>query len=252
MSNFTYSIDKSQAIPLFVQLRSIIRSQIDSGQLEPHDQLPSERELSQMYDISRQTVRLAINELVTQGVLYRQPGKGTYVAPPKVIQDLLHVTSFTKLILDWGKAASVKVISCNREKAPPFVQRLLEVGENQDVVKFERVRLIDTERVAIHRSYIPIEFGELLLKEPAQSFSLIDYINREAGVEITHSEETMEPTIANAYEAKILQIPEGAPLQLITGHLIANNQQPVECHKSLYRGDKFRFSFKGIMNLPTK
>lgn len=250
MNEFPHSIDKSQAIPLFVQLRSIIRSQIDNGQLFPYDQLPSERELGQQYGISRQTVRLAINELVTQGILYRQPGKGTYVAPPKVIQDLLHVTSFTKMILDWGKTTSVKVISCNREHALPFVQRLLEVDKNAHVIKFERVRFIDSDPVAIHRSYVPIEFGKALLNGPVQSFSLIDYINRKAGVEITHSEEAMEPTIANAYEAELLQIPEGAPLQLITGHLIAHNQQPVECHKSLYRGDKFKFSFKGIMNLP--
>ena len=121
-------IDKINSIPLFVQLKSYIRSQIDSGQLKPHDKLPSERELGEMNDISRQTVRLAINELVTQGLLYRQAGKGTYAAPKKVTQDLLHVTSFTRLILNWGKTTAVQIVSCEVETALPFVQRLLQGG----------------------------------------------------------------------------------------------------------------------------
>jgi len=77
-------LDKSTPIPLYFQLKEIIKDKIDSGKLKPGDILPSERELSQVYQISRPTIRQALKELVNEGLLYREKGKGTYVSKPKI------------------------------------------------------------------------------------------------------------------------------------------------------------------------
>jgi len=240
-----FKIDRSKPAPLFVQVKNIITKWINSGALSTHDRIYSERELSNMYDISRQTVRQAINELVLKGVLYRQPGKGTYVAPQKVTQDLLHVTSFTQMILDWGKTTTAETVTCEKKVAPPFARDLLSLDLDLMVVEYIRVRLVDEEPAAIHRSYIPAKLGESLRLEKNESPSLIQYLGESEGKKVTHSEEKMEPTVANKYEAELLDIEQGFPLQLITGRLLTDEDEPVECHKSLYRGDKFQFAFEG-------
>jgi GntR family transcriptional regulator len=242
------SLDKSSAVPLYCQLKNLIISQIDSDQLKPHQQLPSERELSERSEISRHTVRQAVNELVTQGILYRQPGKGTYVAPHKITQDLLHVTSFTQLILDWGKTSAVRLICCHVVPPPAFVMRLLDLGPDIPVINFERVRLVDREPVALHKSYVPYDIGQPLLNLSLDSESLLGLLANECGVVLTRSQETMEPTVADAYEAQLLKIEPGAPLQLITGRLLTDAGRAAECHKSVYRGDIFQFAFEGVLD----
>jgi GntR family transcriptional regulator len=242
------SVDKSSSVPLYYQLKNLILDQIDTGRLGRDDQLPSEREIGDLYGISRHTVRQAINELVLQGILYRAPGKGTYVAPRKVIQDLLHVTSFTQMILDWGKSTSVRAISSDVVPAPPFVSRLLNLPANAKAFQFERLRIVDREPVALHRSYVPEDIAQPLLAVSLDSQSLLGLLADECGVRIVHSQETMEPTIADRYEAELLNVKQGAPLQLITGRLLSDVGHPVECHKSLYRGDKFQFAFEGVLD----
>jgi GntR family transcriptional regulator len=241
-------IDRNSPEPLFVQLKNMLIARIESGELQPHERIHSERELGEMYNISRQTVRLGINELVLQGLLYRQPGKGTYVAPQKVTQDLLKVTSFTQLILDWGRTTSAEVLSCAEVPVPPFAQQLLQVDKQARVIEYTRLRLVDDQPAAIHRSYIPYPLGVDLLNCEGPAISLVDFLNRRNGLRITHSEETMEPTIADPYEAETLQVKKGAPLQLIRGRLLSEEDWPVECHKSLYRGDKFQFAFEGRLD----
>lgn len=238
-------IDRNSPEPLFVQLKNLLLTRIESGDLQPNDRIPSERELSDRYEISRQTVRLSINELVLQGLLYRQPGKGTYVAPQKVTQDLLHVTSFTQLILDWGRTTSAEILSCAKVAVPPFARQLLKLDQGAVVIEYVRVRIVDDQPAAIHRSYIPYYLGAPLLGREGPAVSLLDFLNHQTGIRITHSEEKMEPTVADVYEAETLKVKVGAPLQLIRGRLLSEEDRPVECHKSLYRGDKFQFSFEG-------
>lgn len=247
----TMSIDKNSSIPLFVQLKQHITNQIDGKQWKPGDQLPSERELSEMFSISRQTVRMAINELVLQGVLQRQSGKGTYVSPEKVTQDLLHVTSFNRMLLDWGKSTSFQKISCDLVAAPAFVQRLLNVPAGTEVIQFLRVRGVENEPMALHRSYIRMDMGITFEDVESTTDSLIDMLNQHGRYRIVRSQETMEPTIADPYEAQLLGVRPGAPLQLITGHLLDASGEPIECHKSLYRGDKFQFAFEGVFDRVT-
>lgn len=241
-------VNKASSIPLYYQLKNLILDQIEAGHLHTDDQLPSEREISALYEISRQTVRQAINELVLQGFLYRTPGKGTYVAPRKLTQDLLHVTSFTQMILDWGKSTSVRAISSNFQPAPPFVCRLLDIPQNAQVFCFERIRIVDQEPAALHRSYIPGDIAKPLANISLDSQSLMGLLASECSVRIVKSEEKMEPTIADPYESELLNIKQGSPLQLITGHLLDDTDRAVECHKSLYRGDKFQFAFEGVLD----
>lgn len=90
------ALDKSSPIPLYYQLAELIRERIQSGELKPGDQLPSERDLSEQVAISRMTVRQAVAYLVREGTLVVKPGVGTFVAEPKLTYDALHLLGFTE------------------------------------------------------------------------------------------------------------------------------------------------------------
>jgi GntR family transcriptional regulator len=140
-----------------------------------------------------------------------------------------------------------KVIS-----APPFAARLLEVQPRSDVLYLERIRLADGDPVALHKSYVPHDFGVSLLQISLDSQSLLGLLASYCRVTIARSQETMEPTVADDYEAQLLKVKSGAPLQLITGRLLTDTGHSVECHKSVYRGDRFSFAFEGVLDrVPT-
>src|SRR5215211_5088863 len=87
---------KSGPLPRYYQLKEIIRERIRSGEWATGSPIPSERELCARYGISRMTARQSITELVNEGLLYREQGKGTYVGRPKIAQQLLSLTGFTE------------------------------------------------------------------------------------------------------------------------------------------------------------
>src|SRR5690349_19645318 len=111
--------------PLYDQLKEILRQEIAKGAYRPEEQLPSETQLVQRYNISRTTVRQALNDLVNEGILYRRQGKGTFVAPPKIEQELVRLTDFVEDMAQAGLNPSSKVISLTEEAASPEVAATL-------------------------------------------------------------------------------------------------------------------------------
>ena len=90
------TLERSNPLPLYYQLKEVLKHQIRAGHLAPHTAIPSEPELVSNYHVSRATVRQALSELVHEGLLYRQHGKGTFVCEPRIQKTLSELTSFTE------------------------------------------------------------------------------------------------------------------------------------------------------------
>lgn len=237
-------IDRNSPIPLHHQLREMIVEAIDSGELARQSRLPSERELGKELGLSRHTVRQTINELVLLGVLTRRQGKGTYVAPHKVTQRLSGLGSFTEMLRGEVENASLRTLACRWETAGRWVGDAIGVSRGERVVSFRRVRLGDGVPIAMLSSYLPPQVGGALLRAAEPPESLFAFLERVLGIELGHSEEVLEPTVADEYEAGVLGVQPGAPLQLIRGRVYSTAGVVVECHKTLYRGDRFSFAFR--------
>src|SRR5258708_26715588 len=97
------TLERSNPLPLYYQLKEVLRQQIRAGHLEPHAAIPSEPELVASYHVSRATVRQALNELVHEGLLYRQHGKGTFVCEPRIQHTLSELPSFSDEVKRRGK-----------------------------------------------------------------------------------------------------------------------------------------------------
>lgn len=215
---------------------------IESGQLTPGDRVPSERELTEQFGVSRMTARQALRELESQGYLYRVQGKGTFVASPKLEQPLVGLTSFTEDMRRRGLAPGARVLAAGEVEADRKVARLLGLSEGQRVFRLERLRLADGQPMALEIAHIPAAICPGLESESFADVSLYRFLWERCGLLLVRAAQSMESVPASAYEAEMLGVDEGAPLLLLERLCFDGRGRAVEFVRSLYRGDRYRFT----------
>ncbi|CAM3788869.1 GntR family transcriptional regulator [Mesobacillus zeae] len=233
-------IDKSSPLPIYYQLEELIKKQIETGELEPGDALPSEREYSETYQISRMTVRQAVNQLVQNGMLYRQQGKGTFVAERKIEKQLLGLTSFTEDMQGRGVQTSSDVVEFNIVLANAYIAGQMQLKKKDPVYEIKRIRLAENTPMAYEITYLPATLLNGLTKEAAAQ-SIYRYIEQHLNSPIGQAKQTIEASAADDVEAEYLQIAKGSPILLIERNTRLKDGTPVELAKSVYRADRYKF-----------
>lgn len=228
-------------LPLYIQLHNIFHEQIKNGVLLPGDQLPSERELSERFKMSRMTVRQALNQLVTKGLLSRIQGKGTFVAQPKITQMLWKLTSFTEDMISRNLKPGSKVI----EKETIYADRKLAEVFDLDpldlrLVKFRRLRTADGEPIAIETTHLDYhKFSDILEKD--LSGSLYELLRNDYNISFGKASQSIEAGEARPLEARLLQIHEKSPMLIIERVSYNHQDEVIEFVSSCYRADKYKF-----------
>jgi len=134
-------IDPANIIPKYYQLANIIRQEIDNGDYDPHDAILSERQLEKQYNLSRPTIRQAINLLERQGYVYRIHGKGTFVSPPKLQKGLLELTSFSEDMRSRGLTPGQKILAFGYVRPDKKTAQHLEItNPDQKVLRIKQQR----------------------------------------------------------------------------------------------------------------
>src|SRR5690554_3980081 len=142
------TLDRDSTVPLYIQLKEHLRTQIEQGHYAAGARIPSERELAQAFHVSRMTARQALQLLATDGFIASRVGKGTFVLKPRIDQELLLLTSFTEDIRQRGMVPHSRVIVAAIEPADQEVAKKLQISEGTDVVFLSRVRMADEEPIA--------------------------------------------------------------------------------------------------------
>ncbi|MGY3717723.1 GntR family transcriptional regulator [Sutcliffiella cohnii] len=232
-------INKRSPLPIYYQLETYIKNLIESGQLNPGDSLPSEREYAERFEISRMTVRQAINSLVQSGLLYRKKGSGTYVAEKKLEQKLQGLTSFSEDMKNRGMKASSTIIKFEEIEATPLIANELRLKESSKIYEIMRVRHADDEPMAIEINYMlpTIVSG---LTEDVLTKSTYAFFEA-SGLYIEHATQIIETAKATNYQAQLLNINENDSLLLIQRKTYLQDGTPLEFVKSYYRGDRYKF-----------
>ncbi|NHM32384.1 GntR family transcriptional regulator [Neobacillus terrae] len=236
-------INKQSPIPIYHQLESFLKEQIENGTLLPDEMIPSEREYAERYEISRMTVRQAINNLVSEGFLYRQKGKGTFVSKKKIEQDLEGLTGFTEDMLARRMTPSSRLLSFKIIPADIEVSGQLKIAQQNHVYEIVRVRLADGIPMALETTYVPADIVPGLTEENSNR-SLYEYIEKNSSHHISEAHQEIEATAARGSEAELLEIAVGAPVLLIMRTASLDNGTPFEFVKSIYRADRYRFIHK--------
>ncbi|RSL35263.1 GntR family transcriptional regulator [Salibacterium salarium] len=236
-------IDKTSPLPIYYQIQEMIRRKIESNEWEPGDMLPSERIFAENYDVSRMTVRQAVTELVNEGLLRREKGKGTFVLEPKIEQTLQGLTSFTEDMRKRGLKPGSKLLQYSVSAPSLKVAEMLQMKDNKQIYEIKRIRLADEVPMALETTYINKELvGEL--PQDIENHSLYYILETEKGLKLGNGEQTFESSLARQEEADYLDIQVGDPVLLIKRLTYLEDGTLFEYVKSVYRGDRYKFTIK--------
>lgn len=232
------SVSKASPIPLYYQVESDVRNRIESAEWRPGAQIPTETRLCSLYGTSRVTIRQAISKLVTDGLLVRERGRGTFVREPRITGGGRTLTSFTEEIAKLGLKAGSRVLSLNVKHCPGEVARRLQIEEGSDVVSVRRLRLSDGHPLAIQTAYLPAGRFPGLETFDLADRSLYSTLAEVFDVHPTEAEETFEvgPILGN--DARLLGVRAGAcgfRAERVTFDVLG----PFELAESLLRGDRY-------------
>jgi GntR family transcriptional regulator len=239
-------IDPNDFLPRYSQLANILREQIVQGKVQAHQPIPAERQLEEIYSVSRTTIRQAIDLLVRQGYLYREHGKGTFVSPQKLQKGISELTSFTEDMQRRGIAPGQKILEMGMVQPPENVRAHLEHPESAGpVLLVERLRLGDGVPMGLQTSYTILPEGQTITQEELERTGSIYLLLQEKFHLIpTDADETLEVTLATRREASLLQIKAGSPLLLSERTTYSQYRRVMEFVKILYRGDRYRYLAK--------
>jgi len=239
-------IDPYNALPKYYQLVNILKKKIDKGELVENEAIPSERELEELYNISRTTIRQAISILIRQGYIYSEHGKGTFVSPQKLQKGILELTSFSEDMRNRGLEPGQVILEMGRIKPPGEVVERLELPPaTQSVIKIERIRLGNNIPMGIQDSYLALSEEQSISREELQrTGSIYAILQEKYNIIPKEAEETLEVTVATQHEAELLQVSEGSPLLLSERILWSQYRQAVEFVKILYRGDRYKYTVR--------
>lgn len=227
--------------PLYIQLKDSLVTDIESGQYGAHQRLPSERELADRFQVSRMTARQALLQLARDGVIYTRVGKGTFVAEPKIDQQLRALTGFTQDVRARGGQPSSRVLETCVSAAAPEIAAVLRLAPGADVIKLARLRLADSLPLAIETAYLPFSLCPTLLHHDFSSVSLYHVLESECKMTLVEAEQTIEAALAEPREIELLELTPPAAVMRIQRLTFTDNGVPVEYVQSTYRGDRYKF-----------
>lgn len=238
-------INKTVPIPLYFQLKQLILSEIKEGSYKSGEMIPTEKEISDAFQISRTTVRQAITELVQEGWLYRVKSKGTFVSQPKISQEYIcKIESFNDQIYRLGMTPSTEVLELKAlegTEVEEAVLKALELTEQEKVIFLYRRRMADGEPIVTTKTYVPYTECEFLMERDLRTEQLYSILADREETRIFRIERTVEAIEAAAEDAKLLDLKRGKPIQsfISTGYNAFG--KPIEYTLARYRGDRNKF-----------
>lgn len=227
--------------PLYLKMVETLELTIRDAMVA-HERLPSERELSEDFNVSRITVRQALKELEARGLIYKLQGKGTFVSSIENVKtDLASTYSFTDQMKQLGKQPKTTILSFEKVSVTPYLASYLNMDVGSDVYELERLRLADGLPLMFERTYMPVTPFEGLSQELLSRKPLYDIFAQDFEQKIRTAEEEFAASIALDYEAELLDIPKGSAVLHITRRTYNDKNVMIEFTFSIARADQFRY-----------
>ena len=246
MLNETKTIDKNIPVPLYYQLKELILEAINENKYTAGDVIPTEKEISSYYQISRTTVRQAIGELVQEGILYRVKSKGTFVAEPKIKQeDISKIQSFNDEILHRGMTPSTEVLQfrvLEGEEIPAEVIEAFQLSAEEKVIFLHRKRMADGRPIVHSKTFLPYALCSKVFQYDLNKERLYSILDMSDETRIHHLDRTIEAVEAGTEDAKLLEMEKKKPIQYIRSVGYNSFGKVIEYTMSRYRGDRNQFT----------
>ncbi|HEX2621864.1 MAG TPA: GntR family transcriptional regulator [Phototrophicaceae bacterium] len=236
-------IDRSSPIPLYFQLKRILLEKIQRGEWKHGELIPGEHELEDTYQLSRTTVRQTLNELVIEGYLVRQRGRGTFIAQPKVAFDPAKRLELNEYMEQQGYVLGWRLIDQQMIPAPLFVTLALDLPEGAPVLCLRRQRLASEEVIGYHTAYLPQAYTDHVDPELICVGESLHYIHTLAALKDARLERTLHATLSDKADAEFLKLGKNAPVLHMERRVLATNDTPIEYMVARFSGERFKYRF---------
>jgi GntR family transcriptional regulator len=228
-------------VPLYTQVKENLRERILDGSYPAHARLPAESELSTIFGVSRITVRQALSDLQKEGVIFKIPGKGTFVAKPKAFQQLTQLEGFGEAMSRMGYEIYNQVTSHKIIAAPPHVAQQLKLPPGSEVTEIKRVRHLNREPVSLEVTYLPPDIGERLLREDLASRDIFLILENDYGIALGRADLQVDAILVDETLAHALRVEQGSAVLRIERLTHRADGAPLDFEYLYFRGDAFQY-----------
>ncbi len=233
------TIDRYSKLPFYQQLYEILRGKILRGDWQPGDMIPPESELIDSYQVSRNTVRQVLDMLVNEGLIYRQRGRGSFVAHPTLEQTMTRIVSFTEDMRQRGFNPGTRVLSATLISAEDDIADKLQVPPGEQLACLRRLRLADGEPMSIEVSCLVLRYCPEILQHDYAQQPLREVLEKDYGIRIASAKQVIQAILAPTELADLLEIKPHAALLFIERISHSQGRIPVEFLRIYYRADRY-------------
>jgi DNA-binding GntR family transcriptional regulator len=233
-------LDTNAQLPLYLQLKEILKNKINAGEYPENTKIPAEPELTENYGVSRITVRKAVEELVEEGYLIKKQGKGTFVNHHKVFRKIEYVTGFSESCRVSGFVPSSSVLKREIISATEELAEKLQINTGDKVLYIQRKRMGDAHPMMLENNYFSYERYSFLMEEELTD-SLYEVLKKRNILAINPGETSLEIVTADDQLAKTMEVAFGTPFFFMTTVINDQDNTPIHVGNQYYLGEVYRF-----------
>ena len=233
-------IEGTSRIPLYHQVVDILKLRIQDGTYAVGDKLPSEQEFTNEFGISRITIRKAISELISEGLVYSVRGKGTFVAEARIKRTLGKLLGFVEELELDGIKPELKVIKYGFETPNPYMIETLGMDVSEKIFMLQRLVSVKGEPLFVDYAWYPETYSRFLVTSDL-SKSVHYHVMELAGIKLSHAIQEISAGTPSRVEAALLNIKRNATVLLINRMTFSNSKMPFSLGKAVYRADRYSY-----------
>jgi len=228
-------------VPLYTQVKQNLRERILDGSYPAHARLPAESELGAIFGVSRITVRQALSDLQKEGVIFKIPGKGSFVAKPKAFQQLTQLEGFGVAMSRMGYEIYNQVTSHKTVAATSQVAQQLQIAAGTEVTEIKRIRYLNREPVSLEVTYLAQDIGERLCREDLATRDIFLILENDYAIPLGHADLQVDAMLADDSLAHALRVEQGSAVLRIERLTHRADGAPLDFEYLYFRGDAFQY-----------
>jgi GntR family transcriptional regulator, N-acetylglucosamine utilization regulator len=243
----SYSIDRTSPVPFYFQLRKLLEEQIVSGRWAPGERLPAESAICKQFALSRTTVRQALAELESEGLVRKEKGRGTFIAEPRSSAWLLQSAhGFHEEGARAGHSITSRVLRQELAVLPQWAADALGLPGGSDGVTLERLRWVDARLVMYVVNHLPPDLADTVLSADLEEGSLYQVLEERQGLAVFGGRRVVEAVPAEGELAVLLEIDAGAPILFVESVSWNAQLRPFECYRAWHRADRTKIQVQVV------
>lgn len=231
-------------LPVHAQIRETLRQGIASGNYLPNAKLPSEKELMIHFQVSRISVRQALDELETEGLIYRVAGKGSFVSKPRPVLDLARLQGFGQAMSELGFETVNQVVGLATVVAPDDIAERLGLEIGAAITEIRRIRHVNHDPVSLDITYLPVDPGARMKAEELSARDISQILEQDHGVAPGHADLHIGTLAADVSASQALKIAKGAPVLYLERLIWTRDGAPLRIDRIYCRGDSFSYRLR--------